>query len=74
MSWALRLLRGMKLSKYIVCDSPEGHKCIMPVDENESLAVLGVPWREAKKQLRAYYLEQARKLRSLTEKDVNPNA
>ena len=29
----------------------------------------GVSWREAKKQLRSYYLQEAAKLRQITEKE-----
>ena len=34
----------------------------------------GVSWREAKKQLREYYLNKAKALRTVTEKDYFNNA
>lgn len=61
----------MTLNKYILIDIASTEKVILPVDVKASILDLGVSWREAKKQLRAYYLNKAASLRSLTEKDLN---
>jgi len=34
----------------------------------------GISWRSAKKQLRQWYLDQAKKLRDVTQKDYFPHA
>lgn len=43
-------------------------------EEDAASEVAGLSWREAKKQLRAYYLNKAVALRSVTEKDYFNNA
>lgn len=59
------------MNKYILAEVASTEKVILPVDAQASVLGLGVSWREAKKQLRAYYLNKAAELRSLTEKDLN---
>ncbi len=61
----------MKLSKYLVANV-EGRQeaWITPAEEKHGEAY---SWRDAKKALRAYYINKARELRSITEKEYFNN-
>ena len=61
----------IRVAYKVVADSAELLPSIMKVTVDDPD---GVSWREAKKQLRKFYLVKAAELRSLTEKDAFPNA
>ncbi len=57
-------------NKYIVVDFAEGDGMqIYPTIDQQA----GMSWRDAKKALRAYYLQKAQSLRAFTEKEYFNN-